>query len=162
MDLLRHLLSDTAFWVALSTILCFGFIGFKAWRPILDALDARSADIRQNLAEAEALRREAEAILEEYKAKSANALKEAEEIVKNAQARAVQLRRQMESEFAQALERQEAGARMRISRLENEAIDAVKSALIRSVLAQAGEAIAKDEDASDIAQSLEAIGKTLH
>lgn len=162
MEFIHHLAADPTFWVALSTVLCFGFIASKAWRPILGALDARSASIRTRLAEAEALRVEAQAILEEFRQKSANAMHEADEILKNAQLRADQLRIQMEAELKSSIARQEINAKMRIQRLENEAADAVKSAVINATLTRAQQTIANDTSATkDVAQSLDAIGKTL-
>jgi F-type H+-transporting ATPase subunit b len=162
MELIQHFINDPTFWVAVSTVVCFGFIGMKAWRPILAALDGRAASIRLRLDEAEALRNEAQAILEEYKQKSANALNEAKEVLKNAELRAEQMREQMEAELKTAISRQELNAKMRISRLENEAVDAVKTAIIQTTLTRVQDSIANDDDAKDVDASLAAIGKTLH
>ena len=157
-----HFINDPTFWVAVSIVLCFGFIGLKAWRPIVAGLDGRAASIRQRLDEAEALRVEAQQILEEYKLKSANALNEAKEVLKNAEIRADQMREQMEAELKTAIARQELNAKMRITRLENEAIDAVKSAVIQTTLERVQNSIANDDEAKDVDVSLAAIGKTLH
>ncbi len=157
------LFKDSSFWVAVSTLLCVGFIAWKAWRPILQALDGRAAAIHQRLAEAETLRVEAEAILNEYKQKSANALTEAEEILRNAQTRADQMRRQMENDLKEAIARQEAGAQSRIARLEAEAIEAVKEAVVAAAIAQVREKFEKEGVSSqDLEASIKAITKTLH
>ena len=72
MGIVERLASDTSLWVAMSTILCVGFIAWKAHRPIIAALDNRAALIQSRLQEAEQLHQEAKIILEEYKEKSLN------------------------------------------------------------------------------------------
>jgi len=157
------LFQDSSFWVAFSTVLCIGFIAYKAWRPILHALDGRAAAIHQRLTEAETLRAEAEKILQEYKSKSANALTDADQILKNAQSRADQMRKQMESDLKDAIARQEANAQSRIARLEVEAIEAVKEAVVTAAMTQVKEKFEKEGvSAKDLEISLKAITQTLH
>lgn len=154
---------DTSFWVMLSTVLCIGFIAWKAYRPVLQSLDARADTIRVRLQEAADLHAEAEKILVEYKAKSVTALAEAEQILRNAEQRAEKMRIEMESELNQTLARQEAGVKLRLARLEQEAIEAVKMAVIDAALTQAKEGLAKKTvDADALQLSLERIVKTLH
>jgi F-type H+-transporting ATPase subunit b len=157
-----NLLQDSAFWVAASTVLCVGFIAYKAWRPILGALDTRANAIHQRLIEAEALRDEAEKILNEYKQKSANALVEADAILKNAQSRADQMRKHMENELSEMITRQEQSAHNRIARLELEAIEAVKQAVVTAAMTQVRGKFEKESDAQNLEASLKAIAKTLH
>ena len=164
MEFFQTLIHDERFWVAVSTILCFGFIGFKAYKPILAGLDGRAEMIRLRLAEADALRDEAQKVLEEYKEKSANALQEAQAVLQNAQRRAEQLREKMEEELTETITRQEANAKSRIARLEQETIEAVKSAVITAALQRVQDDVVKDGDksVSSTAHSLDQIAKTLH
>ncbi len=124
------LLQDPAFWVAVSTVLCVGFIGYKAAKPLLSALDARAHSIRTRLDEAASLHAEAQAILNEYKAKAVAANKEAEDVLAAAKARAEKVRQEMEAELKTTIARMEASAQQRIARMENEALEAIKSQLI--------------------------------
>ena len=164
MEFFQHLINQPEFWVAVSTVLCFGFIGFKAYKPILQGLDARAEQIRIRLAEAEELRKEAEEVLAAYKEKSANALQEAEHVLQNAQRRAEQLREKMEEELKETIARQEANAKLRLQRMEQDAIEAVKNAVINAAVQRVQENTAKDgeKSASALGQSLEHITKTLH
>lgn len=157
-------LNDTAFWVAVSTVLCFGFIGFKAYKPILEGLDGRAQMIRQRLAEAEELRAEAERVLADYKEKSANALQEAKEVLQTAQKRADQMREKMEQELKETITRQENNAKMRLGRLEAETIESVKSAFISAALKRVQTDIeaAGEESTKSLTHSLDQITKTLH
>lgn len=157
------LLHDSAFWVAVSTILCVGFIALKAYRPILGSLDARAAAIHQRLTEAEQLRREAEAVLREYKAKSENALTEAAQILRDAESRASLLRQKMEADLKDSIARQETSAKNRIARMEQDAVEGVKAAIVSASLDRARDTIVKQGGVGphDLEKSVSAIGKSL-
>lgn len=162
MEFFTSLINDPSFWVMVSTVLCFGFIAVKAWAPIKGSLDGRANTITSRLAEAEALRVEAEKILAEYKQKSKNALHEAEDVLKNAQRRADHLRVQMEKELKDSIARQELNAKNRISRMEEEAIRAIKNTIITSTLSNVKtQAANQDLMPPSIDQSLDDIKKTL-
>lgn len=164
MDFINFLLNDPRFWVAVSTVLCFGFIGIKAYKPILAGLDGRAEAIRVRLAEADELRAEAEKVLAEYKEKSANAMNEAKQVLENAQRRAEQMRETMEQELNESIARQEASAKARLARMENETIEAVKNTIINAALKRVQADVAKEDEKStaSLAHSLDQITKTLH
>lgn len=130
------LVADTNFWVMVSTVLCVGVIVFASRKSIAGGLDNRAAVITARLAEAEALHQEALNILEEYKTKSENALHEAESVLANARQRAEHLHVQMETELQDSIARQERNAKIRIARMEEEAISAIKSKIIATTLTQ--------------------------
>jgi F-type H+-transporting ATPase subunit b len=161
-DLFSTLINDTAFWVMVSTVLCFGFIALKAAAPIKAGLDSRAASITARLNEAEALRVEAQRILQEYKEKSENALEEAEAVLHNAQRRAELLREKMEQELKDSILRQEVTAKNRIARMEEDAIQTIKSKIISATLLQVKDYAAKEElVAPSIDHSLDDIKKIL-
>lgn len=162
MTIVMNLLNDPSFWVTISTLICFGFIAYKAYKPVLAGLDARAAAIRDRLAEAEALREEARVVLEDYKQKSANALKEAEAVLANAHRRAEQLREKMEDDLKESIARQEANAKSRLERLENETIESVKAAVIAATMERARQEMAQNDNAPSLTQSLDQITKTLN
>lgn len=143
-DMITGLIADTNFWVLLSTVLCIGFIAFKAAKPVVAALDDRANTISARLAEAEALRNEAAAILAEYQVKANQAMKEADEIVANAQRRAEQMRVDMEEELKQAIARQELNAKNRMARLEEEAMTTIKAAIISEAMTKVKAHVAND------------------
>ncbi len=163
METLHHLLQTETFWVMISTVLCVGFIAFKAYRPLLASLDARADMIRVRLAEAETLHEEAQRILEEYKQKSRTAAAEAEQVLRNAQVRADNLRADMEKELHETMARQEASLKVRIARLEAEAIESVKQGLVTAALQQVRETMENDgAKAGNLSGSLDRITKTMH
>lgn len=76
--------ADTALW-SLVTFLVFLFVLSKlAWVPLNEALNQREAKIRQDLAEAEAHRVKAEALLRDYEARLSKAQEEVKEILAEA------------------------------------------------------------------------------
>lgn len=161
-DTFAHMIHDTSFWVMVSTVLCIGFIAFKAFKPIREGLDARATAITTRLAEAEALRLEAMALLDEYKQKSENALHEAEAVLHNADRRAEHLREQLEKELKENIARHEITARLRIERMEEEAINAIKAQIISNTLTQVKDHVSHAQIiAPSIERSMDDIKKTL-
>lgn len=155
---MMHLFADPTFWVAISTTLCFGFLIYKAYPVVLSSLDARSAQIRARLMEAENLRLEAEKILREYREKSARASEEAAQILREASLQADAMRARMEEEMRQTLIRQEASAKQRLQRLEQDTIEAVKASVIAAALQRAAENM---PDAGSVEAALEEAVTTL-
>src|SRR5215510_5712979 len=84
-----EILGDPEFWVGVGTLI---FVGILVWRKvpelITSALDTRAAAIAKELDEAWRLRSEAEALLQEYKKKRAEAEGEAAVILAEAKAEA--------------------------------------------------------------------------
>lgn len=144
-DIITKLAGDTSFWVMLSTLLCFGIIALKGRTAIAQGLNDRAEAIRQRLAEAEALRLEAEAVLAESHARADRAAREAEGIVNNAKQRAEQLRMQMEADFTAMISREESRAKVRIARLESEAVDSVKALIVSQAMDQVKASVANDK-----------------
>lgn len=122
MDLLS-VESGLIFWTAVTFVLLLVILRRYAWDPILGALEAREEAIQRTIDEAEQLQAEAERVLEEHRAKLAEARKEGNrvldearkagermksDIVENARQEADQVvaraRRQIELETEQALE----------------------------------------------------------
>jgi F-type H+-transporting ATPase subunit b len=162
MGIVETLTNDPTLWVAISTVLCISFIAWKAYKPILGALDSRANMISVRLREAEELHEEAKLVLAQYKQKSNDAASEAEQVLRNAQVRADKLRTEMEAELAQMIARQEASVKLRIARLEAEAIETVKQAIIQAALDKAKQEIGQGKAGNDnIHTSLDRITKIM-
>lgn len=97
-------LATAEFWVAVSFFLFVGLVWyFGVHKKIASALDTRAASIAKELADAQALREEAEAVLADYRKKTSNAAREAEDIIelaaKEAEALALETSRTMTEQF---------------------------------------------------------------
>lgn len=76
--------ADPHFWVNVGGLVFLAFAGPKLWKAIAGMLDQRAMKIKADLDEAQKLKDEAQALLNEYQRKQKDALKEAAEIVETA------------------------------------------------------------------------------
>ncbi len=135
---------DPTFWVAVGTVL---FIALLIWRrvPALIAkmLDDRAAAIKAELDEAKRLREEAEALLKQYRAKTANAEQEAKAIIDTAKEVAGRMAIDARAQLQLQLERRAKMAEQKIAQAETEAIAEVRAAATAAATAAAAEVIGK-------------------
>ncbi|MGH7200633.1 MAG: ATP synthase F0 subunit B, partial [Planctomycetaceae bacterium] len=61
--------TDLAAWSLVSFLLLVGVLGYFAWTPLMQALDTRESRIRQDIADAEAARHNAERMLADHERK---------------------------------------------------------------------------------------------
>ncbi len=130
-----HLLQEAETWVAVS----FVILVLATYRPIsrsmTKALDNRSAQIKQELDEAQRLREEAQATLADYKRKQRDAARTAEDILKAAAEEAEIMKERAEEELARSIKRREEMAAGRIAQAEQEAIAEVRSRAVDTAVA---------------------------
>ena len=140
---MSNLALSPEFWVAVSF---FGFLALLLWYrvpgTIAKALDARSAGIAKELDEARQLRKDAAAILEDYKRKHGEAQKEAEEILAAARREAEQITGEARRGLTETLERRTRLAEDKIGRAEAQALGEVKAAAVEAAVAAAEKLIA--------------------
>ena len=72
------------FWTIVTFVVLLGILWKFAWNPILGALEAREQAIQRTIDDAERLQAEAEAVLEEHRAKLAEARSEGNRILEEA------------------------------------------------------------------------------
>ena len=142
MEFLTGLLEDPTFWVAVgTTIFVIVLIVLKVPGMLARMLDARAEAIRGELNEAKRLREEAEALMREYLAKTANAEGEAAAIVAAAKVESERMIAEARTQLAQQIERRAAMAEQKIAQAEAEAIADVRAAATEAATAAAGEII---------------------
>lgn len=126
-----HLYTLEMIWAVVLFSLFAAILGVVVWPKIVGALQAREAKLEGDLVGAETARKEAEAALSEYKAKIAEAQKEAQSVVeearKNAEQAASKIKAETEKEIAKMNERAQAE------------IASAKDAALNEVYAQAAE-----------------------
>jgi F-type H+-transporting ATPase subunit b len=117
---------DPTVWVALSFVI-FVALAFKFGRAsVLKSLDTRIESVRNDLATAEQLKAEAQALLAEYQRKQLDASKEAEQLIENARDNATRLQKQAEEDFTATMNRREGMMKERIQRMEETAMDDIR------------------------------------
>jgi F-type H+-transporting ATPase subunit b len=138
------LFEDPTFWVAVGTAI---FIAVVVWQRVPQMvarlLDERAASIKAELDEARRLRQEAEVLLKEYRAKTANAAQEAQAIVDAAKAAAERMAADARAQLTVQIERRGKMAEEKIAQAEAEAIADVRAAATSVAAAAAAEVIGK-------------------
>ncbi|HEX3699322.1 MAG TPA: ATP F0F1 synthase subunit B [Phenylobacterium sp.] len=120
---------DAHFWVGVALVI-FLVILWRAGvhRLAAQAIDSRAEKLRARLAEAEALRAEAQALLDQIKVQHEHSEKVAAEILANAQDEAKRLQADAQVKLAEQIKRRGQLAERRIETAESQAAASVKAA----------------------------------
>ena len=134
-------LATAEFWVAVSFVLFLAtIVYFGAHKKVAVALDARADAIAKELADAKALRDEAESVLADYRKKTSNAAQETQDIIdlaaKEAEALAAETSRNMTEQFERRMKMAE------IAQAETDALRDVRAAAADAAVAAAQTVIA--------------------
>jgi F-type H+-transporting ATPase subunit b len=141
-------MSDTL-WVAVGFLIFIGIVVYYGGHTaIISGIDARAARIRAELAEAERLRKEAEELLASFKAKQAQAEKDAADIVAAAKAEAERSKAEAAAKLDDFVKRRTKQAEMKIAQAEAQASAEVRAAAADLAAAVAGKVLA-DQGTSD-------------
>ena len=122
-----ELLHNPEFWVLVGFLIFFILLGRTLWKVMRDGLDGRAAKIQEQLNEAAQLRAEAESLLNLYRSKQEQAVRDAEDILAQAKAEAELMRQNAEADLKRSLAAREAQAKDRIALAEQAAIQQVKA-----------------------------------
>ncbi len=142
------LLWNAAGWVALAMLAVFALmIWKKVPAAIGKALDSKIDVIRNQLAEAESLRKDAEALKAEYEAKTKSADKEAATIVERARHEAEAIVAQAKTNAEALVERRQRMAEDKIAAEERHAIDQLRATAADAARAAAVKLIRERVDA---------------
>ncbi len=134
------------FWVAVAFLVFVVLAAKPVSGALAGALDARSARIRSELEEAQALREEAQKTVAEFKRKQRDALKEAERILDHSKVEAKRLRERAERDLEVALGRREQAALDKISQAETQALQEVRDQAIEIALVATAKLISENLD----------------
>ncbi len=134
------------FWLAIAFAAFVGLVSRPLGRMIGSALDGRSAAIAREMEEAAKLRDEAQALLASYQRKSRDALKEAQDILAQAETEARRIREDAAAELQASLKRREQLAIDKIAQAEARAVEDVRNAAVDVALAATRELIEKNLD----------------
>ena len=123
---------DESFFVALAfaTVIA-AFLYLKLPQRLLAVLDAKSAEIANELDEARRLLEEAEALLADYETRRKSAERQAEEIVTEARETAQRLAEEARVAMQAQLERRTQQAESKIARAEEQLVGEVRAAITR-------------------------------
>jgi len=129
------------FWVAAAfVIFLLGLLYVGVHKTIADTLDKRGSRIQSELDEASRLKKEAMALLAEYKQKTANAEKEAAAIIEGAKADAERLAADAHAKLEDFVTRRTKMAEAKIAQAEAQALAEVRN-IAADVAASAAEKV---------------------
>jgi F-type H+-transporting ATPase subunit b len=132
------MLKTPEFWVAVAF---FAFMAvlvyFKVPGLIAKALDDRADAIRKELDEARNLRKEAQAILDDYQKRHGRVAEETEAIVKQARREAEALQAETRKNLADQLDRRTRAAEEKIRSAQAQALAEIRSAAVDKAIAAA-------------------------
>lgn len=149
---------EAEFWVAVAfLIFCAGLIYLGVHRMVLDALDARRAQIKTELDDARRLREEAQKLLEEYRRKRQEAESEAQAIIAGAQAEVERLAIEAKEKMEDFVARRTKLAETKIAQAEAQALADVRAAAADAAVA-AAEKILSETVTGKVAENLVAQG----
>ena len=162
---MMQFLGEATNWVLISSVLfAIGFwkFGLKA---LMGKLDRRIEDIRKEISTAEALRVESQGLLAQYERRQRDAAQEADAILATAQKHAADIQKQAESDLNEMVARKEAQLKERLKRMEDVAMQDIKTYAAELSIKATAEIIAKQMDQATndrlIDQSIKAIAGQL-
>jgi len=136
-------------WVALAMIVVFAILIWKKVPGAIGkALDGKIALIRDQLAEAESLRKEAEALKAEYQAKAASADKDREALLERAKHEADEIVAKARTDAEALIERRTRMAEDKIAAEERAAVGQLRAAAADAAAKAAARLIAERHDAT--------------
>src|SRR5690349_293213 len=134
-------------WVALAMLVVFGILLWqKVHHAIGRALDSKIALIRNQLAEAESLRKEAEALKAEYEKKAKSVDKDRKGLLERAKHEAEEIVAKAKTDAEALIERRSRMAEDKIAAEERAAVDQVRAAAADAATRAAKRLIAERHD----------------
>ena len=140
--------NDPTAWVAISFVIFVVAAFIFGRKSVVDGLDAKIDGIRKDIATAEALRDQAQALLSEYQKKQAAASQEAGKIIDQAKTQADRLRKNAEEDFEVTMARKEAMLKERVLRMEESAMDDIRRYAAELAINATTQIIAQKMDAA--------------
>ena len=149
-------------WTIVTFLIVLMILKWKAWGPLINALDKREEDIREALASAEKAKQDAEKASSEYEDMMKKARVEAQQIVADGKAAGERVKNDIESAANDKANEIIEKAKAQIDAERRKAIQEIKSSVVNLSMDAAAKVIEKNLDSDDnrklVDQALEGIG----
>jgi F-type H+-transporting ATPase subunit b len=159
---MEYFLTSSTSWVFISFCLFALVVFLKARHKIVGIVDAKIDKIKKDIETAEMLRIEAQELLAQYERKQRDADKEAEEIIKNAEEHAKKIHEKAKKDLKLMSDRREAQLEQRIKRMEEEAIQEIKTYAADLALQAAQDILSNEVSKKDNSDLIDATLKTIN
>ena len=148
-------------WTIVTFFIVLAILKWKAWGPLINALDKREEDIREALASAEKARQDAEKASSEYEDMMKKARVEAQQIVADGKAAGERVKNDIESAANDKANEIIEKAKAQIDAERRKAIQEIKSSVVDLSMDAAAKVIERNLDSDDnrklVDQALEGI-----
>ena len=149
-------------WTIMTFFIVLAILKWKAWGPLINALDKREEDIREALASAEKARQDAEKASSEYEDMMRKAQAEAQQIVSEGKAAGERVKNDIQSAANDNANDIIEKAKAQIDAERRKAIQEIKSSVVDLSMDAAAKVIERNLDSDDnrklVDQALEGIG----
>ena len=150
-------------WTIVTFFIVLAILKWKAWGPLINALDKREEDIREALASAEKARQDAEKASSEYEDMMRKAQAEAQQIVSEGKAAGERVKNDIQSAANDKADEIIEKAKSQIDAEHRKAIQEIKSSVVDLSMDAAAKVIERNLDSDDnrklVDQALEGIGQ---
>ena len=149
-------------WTIVTFFIVLAILKWKAWGPLINALDKREEDIREALASAEKARQDAEKASSEYEDMMRKAQAEAQQIVSEGKAAGERVKNDIQSAANDKADEIIEKAKAQIDAERRKAIQEIKFSVVNLSMDAAAKVIERNLDSDDnrklVDQALEGIG----
>ena len=150
-------------WTIVTFFIVLAILKWKAWGPLINALDKREEDIREALASAEKAKQDAEKASSEYEDMMRKAQAEAQQIVSEGKAAGERVKNDIQSAANDKADEIIEKAKAQIDAERRKAIQEIKSSVVNLSMDAAAKVIERNLDSDDnrklVDQALEGIGQ---
>jgi len=150
-------------WTIVTFLIVLFILKWKAWGPLMSALDKRAEDIKNALSAAERAKEDAEKASQDYEKLVQKAHIEAKQIIADSKAAGEKVKDDIESVARENAEKMIGKAKTQIDAESQKAIQEIKSSVVDLSIEAAEKIIEKNLDSEDnrklVNQTLDSIGQ---
>ncbi len=150
-------------WTIVTFFVVMAILKWKAWGPLIEALDKREEDIRNALSSAEKAKEEATKVAGEYEEMIRNAQVEAQKIVADSKATGERVREEIKDVAEKEASELLVKAQSQIQSEKDKAVQEIRTAVVELSIQAASKVIEKNLDSEDnrrlIKETVDGIGK---
>jgi len=144
-----HIDLNELIWAIINFLVLLAILYKFLWNPILNALDKRRNEIKENLSSAEDLKRQAEKVLDEYRKQLDEAKNEAQEIINQANKTAEDAKSRILAQAKEEAARISQRAREDIQREKEQALEELRDEIAALAVMAAGRVLEKNISKED-------------
>ncbi len=137
------------FWTWVTFFIVLAILAWKAWGPMINALEKREADIRDALAKADQAKIEAEELSAKYEEQLQVGRKEAQQLVADSRSAAKKLQVDLEKDARRQADELLAGAREQISAERDRALRDIQATVVDLSVEIAGKVLERNISTAD-------------